>query len=94
MGFAGEVIDSRGQRVVDLVIHIGGPDYLLLSGSSQEYGIKGWVQKVASQPASTNSAYTLQVQDTIGNPLSPVVTVQTFKDCTKNLATLNFVQNH
>jgi len=94
MGFAGEVIDSKGQRVVDLVIHIGGPDYLVLSGSSQEYGIKGWVQKVASQPANTNGAYTLQVLDTIGNPLSPTTTVQTFKDCARNLATVNFVQNH
>jgi len=94
MGFAGEVIDVRGQRVVDLVIHIGGPDYLLLSGSSQAYGIPGWAQKVANQPANTNGAYTVQVQDTIGNPLSSVVTVQTFKDCTRNLATINFVQNH
>jgi len=94
LGFAGEVLDSKGQRVVDLVIHIGGPDYLVLSGSSQEYGIKGWVQKVSSQPANTTSAYTIQVLDTIGNPLSSVIPVPTFKDCTKNLATINFVQNH
>lgn len=94
LGFAGEVLDSKGQRVVDLVIRIGGPDYLVLSGSSQEYGIKGWVQKVSSQPANTTSKYSVQVLDTIGNPLSPAITVQTFKDCSKNLATVNFVQNH
>jgi hypothetical protein len=94
MGFAGQVLDSGGQRVVDLVIHIGGPDYLVLSGSAQEYGIKGWVQKVANQPANTNGAYTLQVLDTLGNPLSSTLSVQTFKDCSKNLVTVNFVQNH
>lgn len=94
MGFAGQVLDSGGQRVVDLVIHIGGPDYLVLSGSSQEYGIKGWVQKVANQAANTNGTYTLQVLDTLGNPLSSTISVQTFKDCSKNLVTVNFVQNH
>ena len=75
MGFSGQVFDLKGQPVIDVVVHIGGVDYLTLSGASQEYNIQGWVQKVADQPASTQGYYTVQLQDTLGNPLSAPVVV-------------------
>lgn len=94
LGFSGEVFDLEGKPVLDLVVHIGGVDHLVLSGASQEFGIKGWVDKVAERPAGTRGFYTVQLQDTVGNPLSDVIGLDTFNDCTRNLVTLNFVQNH
>jgi hypothetical protein len=94
MGFAGQVFDLEGRPVIDLVVHIGGVDHLVLSGSSQEFGIQGWVDKVADRPAASRGFYTVQLQDTVGNPLSDVISLDTFNDCQRNLITLNFVQNH
>jgi len=94
MGFAGEVFDLEGKPVIDLIVHIGGADHLVLSGSSQEFGIKGWVDKVADRPASSRGFYTVQLQDAVGNPLSDAISLETFNDCKRNLVTLNFVQNH
>ncbi len=94
MGFSGEVFDLEGKPVIDVVVHIGGADHLLLSGSSQLFGIKGWVDQVAARPAATNGFYTVQLQDAVGNPLSDAISLGTFNDCARNLGTLNFVQNH
>jgi len=94
MGFAGEVFDLEGKPVIDLIVHIGGADHLVLSGSSQEFGIKGWVDKVADRPASSGGFYSVQLQDAVGNPLSDAISLETFNDCKRNLVTLNFVQNH
>lgn len=94
MGFAGEVFDLQGQPVIDLIVHVGGADHLVLSGSSQVFGIKGWVDQVADHPASSRGFYTVQLQDSVGNPLSDVIGLDTFNDCKRNLITLNFVQNH
>ena len=93
-GFDGQVFDANGQPVIDVVIHIGGADYLTLSGAAQVYGIPGWVQKVADQPTSTQSFYSVQLQDTVGNPLSEAVAITTTSSCAQNLVTVNFIQNH
>jgi hypothetical protein len=94
MGFSGQVFDLKGQPVIDLVVHIGGVDYLTLSGASQEYGIPGWAQKVADYPTSTQSFFSVQLQDAFGNPLSAAVVLTTASSCAQNLVTINFVQNH
>ncbi len=94
LGFAGQVFDLSGQPVVNVVVHIGGVDWLTLSGASQEYSIPGWVQKVADLPASTSGYYTVQLQDSLGNPLSAAVGLTTTVNCAQNLVTINFVQNH
>ena len=94
MGFAGQVFDLDGQPVVDVVVHIGGVDYLTLSGASQAYDIPGWVQQVADQPAASGGFYTVQLQDMVGNLLSEPVVLTTTFSCAQNLVTINFVQNH
>jgi hypothetical protein len=94
LGFSGEVFDLQGQPVIDLVVHIGGVDHLVLSGSSQRFNIKGWVDQVSDRPANSNGFYAVQLQDAVGNPLSPAISLNTFNDCRRNLITVNFVQNH
>ena len=94
MGLDGQVFDLNGQPVIDLVVHVGGADYLTLSGASQEYGIPGWIQKVGDQPAVTRGFYTVQLQDVAGHPLSDVVAVTTSATCAQNMVTINFIQNH
>ena len=94
MGFSGQVFDLNRQLVIDVVVHIGGVDYLTLSGASLDYDIPGWVQKVASQPAGTQGYYTVQLQDVMGNPLSERVAVTTILNCAQNMVLINFIQNH
>ena len=85
LGFAGQVFDLSGQPVIDLVIHIGGVDYLTLSGVSQAYGIRGWVQKVADGPQATESFYSVRLEDLVGNPLSASVVLTTSSSCASSL---------
>lgn len=94
LGFAGQVFDLNGQPVLDVVVHIGGVDYLTLSGASQAYDIPGWVQQVGDRPAITGGYYSVQLQDMLGNPLSDVIMPTTSGSCAENLVTVNFVQNH
>ena len=94
MGFSGQVFDLNGQPVIDVVVHIGGADWLTLSGASQEYSIPGWVQKVADQPGSTTGYYTVQLEDSFFNPLSAQIPLTTTNSCSQNLVIINFVQNH
>ena len=94
MGFSGQVFDLNRQLVIDVVVHIGGVDYLTLSGASLDYDIPGWVQKVASQPAGTQGYYTVQLQDVMGNPLSERVPLTTILNCAQNMVLINFIQNH
>ncbi len=94
MGFSGQVFDLNRQLVIDVVVHIGGVDYLTLGGASLEYSIPGWVQKVADQPSSTQGYYTVQLQDAMGNPLSERVAVSTAGNCAQNMVLINFIQNH
>ncbi len=93
MGFAGEVYDRDGRLVNNVIVRIVGPEYLLLSGNAQVYGINGWVQKVADRPSATSRFYAVQLQDFVGNALSETVTVPTFGDCARNLILVNFAQN-
>jgi hypothetical protein len=67
---------------------------LTLSGVSQAYGIRGWVQKVADQPVVSENFYSVQLQDLVGNPLSESVVLTTSNSCVQNLITINFIQNH
>jgi hypothetical protein len=69
-------------------------DYLTLSGVSQAYGIRGWVQKVADEPAISGGYYSVQLQDMVGNPLSESIVLTTSGSCAQNLITVNFIQNH
>ncbi len=94
LGFAGQVFDLGGQPVIDLVIHVGGVDYLTLSGMSQAYGIRGWVQKVAEGPAASQDYYSVRLEDLVGNPLSASVALTTSGSCDQNLVTVNFIQDH
>lgn len=92
LGFTGQVFDLNGQPLYGLVVRIGGPEYLLLSGNARSFGFNGWLEQVANQPTTTTGFYSLQLQDPLGNALSPTVPMPTFADCARNLITVNFVQ--
>jgi hypothetical protein len=66
----------------------------VLSGSNTNYSESGWEIKLSDQLISTSGTITvgLYAQGAI-DPISDLVEINTFNDCARNLAVVNFVQD-
>ena len=100
-GIAGQVYDLNGRHVIGLVAHLegGGLNIDALTGSKPEYGQSGYEFFLTSTPQTTTDMYRVQLRTAGGAPLSDVYVIPTFANtapdiCPKNLALVNFVQNH
>ncbi len=96
MGIAGLVFDLNGKPVKDLIVHLegGGLSDESFTGSVPAYGDSGYEFTLGNHPVETTGVYRVQLISAQGAPLSDVVLVDTFADCSKNLLLVNFVQNH
>ena len=98
MGVAGQVFDTDGTPIEELVIEFGGSldgdDVfgLTVLGHADAYGMGGYEFKLADQPISSSGTVWARVYDFDGNPLSEDTYFSTYGDCEKNLVILNFVQ--
>ena len=91
---AGNVIDIDDRPVVLLTVRGEPINIEVLSGSNTNYSESGWEIKLSDQMISTTGEITvgLYTQGAI-DPISDLVTIDTFNDCTRNLAVVNFVQD-
>jgi len=96
-------LDRRGykaeaERSLELFLHYQGTVPLPGKFSTQKgilYGAGGYEFFLNNRPVQTTGEYTVQLLDQNGAvPLSDIITVNTFADCSKNLLLINFVQNH
>jgi hypothetical protein len=70
-----------------------GPDgQLLPSGTKPNYGASGWEFTLGDKPIS--GVYNVQLYDSNGAPISPIVEIELKGDPRANLAYVIFRQNH
>ncbi len=99
-GIAGQVFNLQGQHQIGQVVHLegGGLNMDALTGSKPEYGQSGWEFFLTNSPKETTNEFKVQLRTTAGTPLSDVYPIATFANsgttCPRNLALVNFVQNH
>ena len=97
MGIAGQAFNLEGNPIIGLVVHLEGGDLNqdAITGTKTAYGAGGYEFFINNRPVQTIGEYKIQLRDQNGaTPLSDVIVVNTFADCSKNLLLVNFVQNH
>jgi hypothetical protein len=62
-------------------------------GVNREYGISGWEFFLGTVPIASKGELFLQVVDPAGLPLSEKIFVDTYNDCSRNLALVRFKKN-
>jgi hypothetical protein len=62
-------------------------------GVNREYGMSGWEFFLGTVPISSKGELFLQVVDPAGLPLSDKIYIDTYNDCSKNLALVRFKKN-
>ncbi len=98
MGVAGQVFDSDGIPMEELVIEFGGTlagqDVfgLTITGRAEVYGPGGFEFKLADQPKTSDGTIWARVYNYDGIMLSADTYFSTYADCDRNLILLNFVQ--
>lgn len=97
MGIAGQAFNLEGNPIIGLVVHLegGGINQDSITGTKTAYGAGGYEFFINNRPVQTIGEYKIQLRDQNGStPLSDMIVVNTFADCSKNLLLVNFVQNH
>ncbi len=99
MGVAGQVFDKFQRPVGNLVIVVEGTlnnqpiDSIGVTSARQEYGPGGYEVIVGYSAVDSINNLTATIYDLEGNQLSASMSFNTYADCSKNLALINFVQN-
>ncbi len=99
LGIAGQVFDLIGNPVSGKIIEISGkinnlPILLLgLTGSAPAIGPGGFELKIADTPFDSQDSIFIQIFDIDGKPLSAIIPIRTYADCSRNLIIINFKVN-
>lgn len=92
-GVGGQVFDADGVPLTGLFVIAGddsGQRWAAQTGLSPAYGPGGYEIQLMAQAANTVQVFWVQVVDEDGNALSEQITFDTFEDCERNLALINF----
>ena len=98
MGVAGQVLDSSGNPVKNLVVIaegvLQGNDLLQvdITGLHDAYGPGGYEIELGSSAVATTNMIYITIYDLDGNVLSSPVSIATRADCNQNVLILNFQQ--
>src|SRR5262249_34413091 len=96
MGIGGQGFDTHGNPIINYVVHLsgGGLTQDAFTGTKTAYGPGGYEFFLNNRPVESTGEFKVQLFNEKGNvPVSDVVVVNTFADCSKNLLLVNFVQN-
>jgi hypothetical protein len=108
-GVAGQVFGpNNGAPIIGLLIHLQGkwgsktfnangtagapPD--AVTGTATTFGPGGYELVLGTAPVASQGTLWIQVRDANGQPLSALVGLTTYADCTQNLLLVNFNQVH
>jgi hypothetical protein len=98
-GVGGTVVDANNADMLSFTIRLIGfyngksKNELTVSGISPTYGKSGFEFKLGTVPISSKGELSIQLLDQAGLPLSNNISIDTFNDCTKNLALVRFKKN-
>jgi hypothetical protein len=94
MSIAGTVTSLNGEPVPGLAIEIRGENFnqVQFSGSAERFGEAGF-EFYMGESART-ATYALQLLDPTGGPVSDIIYVETGSTCQRNVARVEFIQNH
>jgi len=95
LGIAGQVFDLNNTPVPGLPIQVTGDDSfskLVFSGSADAFGPSGYRVELDTTPKEAE--FVVRLLNTTGMPLSEPIVVRTLSSCDRNVAIVNFVQNH
>ncbi|HSG26683.1 MAG TPA: hypothetical protein VLA32_11250 [Anaerolineales bacterium] len=97
---AGNIIDIDDRPVMLMAVRATGTingqaiNVEVLSGSNPNYSESGWEIKLFDQLVTTTGQITVGLYPQgAWDPISDLVVIDTFNDCTRNLAVVNFVQD-
>jgi hypothetical protein len=97
MGVAGTVTDLQGRPSLGAFVHVwglGGVDQIVAAGENPSYGPSGWEVRLARAQIVGYWMVQLIVSQETKAPLSESFTISMPGDCQKNLALVQFQQNH
>ena len=98
-GIGGTIVDTNNADILSLTIRLGGfysgrtKNELTVSGIAPVYGRSGFEFVLGSVPISSDDQLYIQIFDQAGLPLSDNIALDTFNDCSKNLALVRFKKN-
>jgi hypothetical protein len=101
MGVGGSVVDSEGKPVVFQTVQLSGTlngkaiNKMVLSGTTTQepFGPAGFEFLLGNKALDTSQELWIILFDNTGKALSPKIYLDTFSDCTKNLALVSFTIN-
>jgi hypothetical protein len=98
-GIGGTIVDTNNADMLSLTIRLSGfyngrtKQELTVSGIAPVYGRSGFEFFLGSIPLASSGELFIQVFDQAGLPLSDNIALDTFNDCSKNLALVRFKKN-
>ncbi len=98
MGVGGQVTDLQGRPYKGITVEMGGKLNGIalydssVSGDAPAYGAAGFEFGLSDHPLDSQGHIWLRLVDQKGNPLSDMVFIDTFKQCSQNLIIVNFRQ--
>jgi hypothetical protein len=96
-GVGGQVFDQAGQPVSNLVVMVDGElngkrvEHLAMTGLKSAYGKGGYEITLGTQPFDSNNILKITLYDTQGRRLSEPFGFNTYNNCQRNLAIINFI---
>ncbi len=94
LSIAGTITGMDGAPLPGLAVEISGDNFrnVQFSGSAARWGNGGFEFNLGAAPRA--ATYTLRVLGPVGGPVSEVVYVETGNTCQRNVAIVDFTQNH
>jgi hypothetical protein len=98
-GIGGTVVDANNADMLRMTIRLEGSyngktkNDLTVSSIAPAYGKSGYEFFLGTAPIESKDKLYLQLFDQAGVPLSNKISVDTFNDCSKNLALVRFKKN-
>lgn len=98
-GIAGTIVDANNADMIGIAIRVSGfyngktKNELTVSGIAPAFGKSGFEFFLSAVPISSDGLLTIQILDQAGLPLSSIIEIDTFSDCSKNLVLVKFKKN-
>lgn len=98
-GIAGTIVDANNAEMIGIAIRVTGfyngktKNELTVSGIAPAFGKSGFEFFLSAVPISSDGLLSIQILDQAGLPLSGIIEIDTFSDCSKNLVLVKFKKN-